>query len=155
LLKLFLFILFCLCHFGLFDKPRKPFWIRINAISYYSPTIFKTIGFTSTSVQLLATGVYSWVKTGATFVFMAVIVDHNGRRTALLVALSEPDLPCSISPFPPKSATVWIQNHHVMRVPTVPWQWSIYTLYSTAFNGTKFLSWFWWDVKVLIMCCSW
>lgn len=57
----------------------------INAINYYSPTIFKSIGFTGTSVQLLATGVYGLVKMGATFVFVAVIVDRIGRRPALLV----------------------------------------------------------------------
>ncbi|RAO67052.1 uncharacterized protein BHQ10_003064 [Talaromyces amestolkiae] len=57
----------------------------INAINYYSPTIFKSIGFTGTSVQLLATGVYGLVKMGATFVFVAVIVDRIGRRPGLLV----------------------------------------------------------------------
>ncbi|KAJ5087801.1 hypothetical protein N7456_011417 [Penicillium angulare] len=57
----------------------------INAINYYSPTIFKAIGFSGTSIQLLATGVYGLVKMGATFVFVIVIVDRIGRRPALLV----------------------------------------------------------------------
>jgi MFS family permease len=58
---------------------------RINAINYYSPTIFKSIGFTGTSVQLLATGVYGLVKMATTVVFMVFIVDKFGRRPALLI----------------------------------------------------------------------
>ncbi|RAO73889.1 uncharacterized protein BHQ10_009901 [Talaromyces amestolkiae] len=57
----------------------------INAINYYSPTIFKSIGFTGTSVQLLATGVYGLVKMATTMVFMVFIVDKFGRRPALLI----------------------------------------------------------------------
>ncbi|KAJ5104918.1 sugar transporter [Penicillium alfredii] len=57
----------------------------INAINYYSPTIFRSIGFTGTSVGLLATGVYGLVKMATTAVFMIWIVDRFGRRPALLV----------------------------------------------------------------------
>ncbi|KAL4876863.1 general substrate transporter [Aspergillus karnatakaensis] len=57
----------------------------INAINYYSPTIFRSIGFTGTSVQLLATGVYGLVKMITTLVFMIWIVDRFGRRPPLLV----------------------------------------------------------------------
>ncbi|KAL2869136.1 uncharacterized protein BJX67DRAFT_379611 [Aspergillus lucknowensis] len=57
----------------------------INAINYYSATIFKSIGFTGTSVQLLATGVYGLVKMATTLVFMVWIVDRFGRRPALLI----------------------------------------------------------------------
>ena len=57
----------------------------INAINYYSPTILRLIGFTGTSVGLLATGVYGIVKMMTTLVFMIFIVDRFGRRPALLV----------------------------------------------------------------------
>ncbi|KAJ6013859.1 sugar transporter [Penicillium herquei] len=57
----------------------------INSINYYSPTIFRSIGFTGTSVGLLATGVYGLVKMGTTVVFMIWIVDRFGRRGPLLV----------------------------------------------------------------------
>ncbi|KAJ5768398.1 sugar transporter [Penicillium manginii] len=57
----------------------------INAINYYSPTIFRSIGFTGTSVGLLATGVYGLVKMATTAVFMVFIVDRFGRRGPLLV----------------------------------------------------------------------
>lgn len=57
----------------------------INAINYYSPTILKSIGYSGTSVGLLATGVYGLVKMFTTVVFMIFIVDRFGRRPALLV----------------------------------------------------------------------
>ncbi|CAI7678129.1 unnamed protein product [Penicillium pancosmium] len=57
----------------------------INAINYYSPIIFRSIGFTGTSVGLLATGVYGLVKMATTAVFMIWIVDRFGRRGPLLV----------------------------------------------------------------------
>jgi sugar porter (SP) family MFS transporter len=57
----------------------------INAINYYSPTIFKGIGFTGTSTSLLATGVYGLIKMMTTVVFMIFFVDRFGRRPALLI----------------------------------------------------------------------
>lgn len=57
----------------------------INAINYYSPTILKAIGYTGTSVGLLATGIYGLVKMLTTLVFMVFFVDRFGRRPALLV----------------------------------------------------------------------
>ncbi|KAJ0109470.1 uncharacterized protein J7T55_000395 [Diaporthe amygdali] len=56
----------------------------INAINYYSPTILKSIGFSGTSVNLLATGVYGLIKMLTTVVFMVFIVDRFGRRLPLL-----------------------------------------------------------------------
>ncbi|KAJ4301119.1 hypothetical protein N0V90_003209 [Kalmusia sp. IMI 367209] len=57
----------------------------INAINYYSPTILKAIGYTGTSVGLLATGIYGLVKMFTTLIFMVFFVDRFGRRPALLV----------------------------------------------------------------------
>lgn len=51
----------------------------------YSPTILKSIGFTGTSVNFLATGVYGLVKMFTTAIFMIFIVDRFGRRPPLLV----------------------------------------------------------------------
>ncbi|KAH0607313.1 uncharacterized protein H6S33_003301 [Morchella sextelata] len=56
----------------------------INALNYYSPTIFKSIGFSGTSVGLLATGVFGIVKALATIIFMFFGVDVLGRRKSLL-----------------------------------------------------------------------
>lgn len=57
----------------------------INALNYYSPTIFKSIGFSGTSVGLLATGVFGLVKAFATLFFMVFGIDRLGRRRSLLV----------------------------------------------------------------------
>ncbi|KAL2211561.1 MFS quinate transporter QutD [Sarocladium strictum] len=57
----------------------------INALNYYSPAIFQAIGFTGTSVGLLATGVFGIVKAGATAVFMIWGIERIGRRNALLI----------------------------------------------------------------------
>jgi len=57
----------------------------INALNYYSPTIFKSIGFTGTDVGLLATGVFGIVKASMTAIFMLFLVDRFGRRPAMLV----------------------------------------------------------------------
>ncbi|KAF2121192.1 general substrate transporter [Lophiotrema nucula] len=57
----------------------------INAINYYSPTILKAIGYSGTSVGLLATGICGLVKMITTAIFMVFIVDRVGRRPPLLV----------------------------------------------------------------------
>lgn len=57
----------------------------INALNYYSPTIFESIGFTGTSVGLLATGVFGLVKAFTTVIFMFLGVDKLGRRRSLII----------------------------------------------------------------------
>ncbi|XXH01765.1 hypothetical protein Hte_008126 [Hypoxylon texense] len=57
----------------------------INALNYYSPTIFKSIGFSGVSVGLLATGVFGIVKALATLVYMCFGIDKLGRRRSLLI----------------------------------------------------------------------
>jgi hypothetical protein len=57
----------------------------INALNYYSPSIFKSIGFSGTTVGLLATGVFGLVKATVTLLFMVFGIDRLGRRRALLI----------------------------------------------------------------------
>jgi MFS family permease len=57
----------------------------INAINYYSPTIFSSIGFTGTSNGLLATGIFGIVKMVATILYAVWLVDRVGRRNLLLI----------------------------------------------------------------------
>ncbi|EPQ32015.1 uncharacterized protein PFL1_00213 [Pseudozyma flocculosa PF-1] len=57
----------------------------INALNYFSNTLIKSIGFTGTSVSLLATGIFGIVKMVVTIVFMFFFVDRVGRRVPLLV----------------------------------------------------------------------
>lgn len=57
----------------------------INALNYYSPTIFQSIGFSGTSVGLLATGVFGLVKAFGTLAFIIFGIDKLGRRRSLLI----------------------------------------------------------------------
>lgn len=56
----------------------------INAINYYSPTVFKSIGITGTNTSLLTTGVFGVVKTVITIVWLLYLIDHFGRRALLM-----------------------------------------------------------------------
>lgn len=56
-----------------------------NAINYYAPSIFSSVGLNGTSSTLLATGVYGIVKVVATFVYVVWIIDNIGRRRPLLI----------------------------------------------------------------------
>ncbi|KAJ3519529.1 hypothetical protein NM208_g14093 [Fusarium decemcellulare] len=55
-----------------------------NALNYFTPVIFESIGFEGTSTMLLATGVYGLVKAAVTLVFIFWAVDTWGRRKALI-----------------------------------------------------------------------
>lgn len=57
----------------------------INAINYYSPTVFKSIGVKGTNSSLLTTGVFGCVKTAVTFLWLLYLIDHVGRRMLLMV----------------------------------------------------------------------
>ncbi|KAM0754727.1 quinate permease [Meredithblackwellia eburnea MCA 4105] len=57
----------------------------INAINYYSPTIFKSIGITGTSTSLFTTGIFGVIKTVGALIWAFLIIDRFGRRGVLLV----------------------------------------------------------------------
>ncbi|KAF9477819.1 MFS quinate transporter QutD [Pholiota conissans] len=57
----------------------------INAINYYSPTIFNSIGVTGLSTSLLTTGVFGIIKFFGAFVWLLFLVDRFGRRRLLLI----------------------------------------------------------------------
>ncbi|KAL9617403.1 MAG: hypothetical protein Q9160_007807 [Pyrenula sp. 1 TL-2023] len=54
----------------------------INAVNYYSPTVFASLGITQ---SFLSTGIFGVVKTVLTLVWLLVLVDHLGRRPLLLI----------------------------------------------------------------------
>ncbi|KZL88322.1 quinate permease [Colletotrichum incanum] len=56
----------------------------INAINYYSPTIFSSIGIDSNTVNLM-TGIFGVIKAIMTFVWLLFLVDQLGRRKLLLI----------------------------------------------------------------------
>lgn len=57
----------------------------INAINYYSPTVFKSIGIQGTNASFLTTGIFGVVKTCLTFIWLLFLIDKFGRRPLLLV----------------------------------------------------------------------
>ncbi|KAF2086677.1 general substrate transporter [Saccharata proteae CBS 121410] len=57
----------------------------INAINYYSPTVFKSIGISGSNTGFLTTGLFGVVKTVFTFIWLFFLIDKVGRRLMLLV----------------------------------------------------------------------
>ncbi|KAH6914768.1 general substrate transporter [Coprinopsis sp. MPI-PUGE-AT-0042] len=57
----------------------------INAINYYSPTVFRSIGITGTSTGFLTTGIFGVVKTVLTFVWLIWLIDRLGRTKLLMI----------------------------------------------------------------------
>ncbi|RMZ84103.1 hypothetical protein DV738_g516, partial [Chaetothyriales sp. CBS 135597] len=56
----------------------------INAINYYSPTIFRSIGITGTNTSLLTTGIFGVIKTVVTLFWLFYLIDKLGRRGLLM-----------------------------------------------------------------------
>ena len=55
-----------------------------NAMTYYSPEIFSSMGLSESSVGLFATGIYGIVKLMACFIFIVFVTDTLGRRKSLI-----------------------------------------------------------------------
>ncbi|KAH3943884.1 hypothetical protein HBI56_045600 [Parastagonospora nodorum] len=55
-----------------------------NAINYFSPRIFKSIGLTGQSTGLYATGIYGVVRLVCVIIAMYYVVDKFGRRNMLI-----------------------------------------------------------------------
>ncbi|CUM56120.1 uncharacterized protein AC631_01475 [Debaryomyces fabryi] len=64
----------------------------INAITYYSPTVFKSLGVSGSDAGLLSTGIFGIIKAFASVVWIFFIVDLMGRRTSLIWF----SVPCSL-----------------------------------------------------------
>jgi sugar porter (SP) family MFS transporter len=56
----------------------------INAINYYSPTVFKEIGVVGTNSSLLTTGIFGVIKAVVTLVWLFFLIDNFGRRNLLI-----------------------------------------------------------------------
>jgi sugar porter (SP) family MFS transporter len=56
----------------------------INAINYYSPTVFKSIGIVGTNTGFFTTGLFGVVKTVITVVWLLYLIDHLGRTKLLI-----------------------------------------------------------------------
>lgn len=56
----------------------------INAINYYSPTVFASIGIGGTSAALFTTGIFGCIKSVVTVLWLLFLIDRLGRRALLL-----------------------------------------------------------------------
>ncbi|KAI1174826.1 general substrate transporter [Nemania sp. FL0916] len=56
----------------------------INAINYYSPTVFSSLGIRGTNTGFLTTGLFGVVKTALTILWLLYLIDHLGRRNLLI-----------------------------------------------------------------------
>jgi hypothetical protein len=57
-----------------------------SSVTHYAPTFFQSIGYTGTSVSLLASGMFGVVKVAATAFFVFVAVDYLGRKLSLFIS---------------------------------------------------------------------
>lgn len=57
----------------------------INAINYYSPTVFHSIGIAGTNTTFLTTGIFGVVKTCLTLIWLFFLIDRLGRRKLLMI----------------------------------------------------------------------
>lgn len=63
----------------------------INAVTYYSPTIFKSLGVSGSESSLLSTGIFGVLKGFAAVIWVFLLVDRFGRRVCLCFVA----LPCT------------------------------------------------------------
>ncbi|KAK9451025.1 general substrate transporter [Limtongia smithiae] len=64
----------------------------INAVTYYSPTVFKSLGISGTNTSLLSTGIFGIIKALSSLFWLFFIVDAVGRRASLMYG----SIPCCI-----------------------------------------------------------
>ncbi|KAK9468777.1 general substrate transporter [Lipomyces arxii] len=55
------------------------------AFTYYAPQLFQSVGLSSTSSSLFATGIYGIVKVVAAMISLFFVVDKVGRRVPLII----------------------------------------------------------------------
>ncbi|KAI0247754.1 general substrate transporter [Lactifluus subvellereus] len=61
-------------------------WCGQNSVGYYATQIFTSIGYTGSTNNLLAAGIYGVVKVIATAIFIFFFVDTWGRKPSLFVS---------------------------------------------------------------------
>lgn len=59
-------------------------WAGSNAINYYSPRIFESVGLTGSSTSLYATGIYGVIRLVCVIIAMYFAVDRFGRKKMLI-----------------------------------------------------------------------
>jgi len=113
----------------------------INAINYYSPTIFKSFGIASSQSGFLTTGIYGVVKTVLTFVWLYLLIDRVGRRNLLLGGAAGGSLcmwiiSAIVFTHPPKTATATTAGVGSTGVAAIFFFYLWTAFYSPTWNGT-------------------
>lgn len=57
----------------------------INAVNYYSPRIFESLGIGGTDASLLSTGIFGALKTASVIIWMLFLIETSGRRLTLII----------------------------------------------------------------------
>ena len=114
----------------------------INAINYYSPRVFASIGIRGTSTSFLTTGIFGVVKTVFTVVWILILIDHLGRRKLLMIGAAG------------GSVCMWIIGAYILRAGVDPesdaplssggiaavfffYLWTVF--YTPSWNGTPWV----------------
>lgn len=114
----------------------------INAINYYSPTIFKSIGITGNNTGLLTTGIFGVIKTIGALFWAFFVIDRFGRRGILIVG----SVGAAVGMFGLAGyiAVVKPQNHPESKLPASGiaglfffYFWVIF--YAVSWNGTPWV----------------
>ncbi|TFY83914.1 hypothetical protein EWM64_g107 [Hericium alpestre] len=61
-------------------------WCGQNSVNYYAPQIFASIGYSSNTSSLLASGIYGIVKLIATSIFIFFFVESLGRKKSFFIS---------------------------------------------------------------------
>ncbi|GLB38972.1 putative major facilitator superfamily, sugar transporter (TC 2.A.1.1) family protein [Lyophyllum shimeji] len=114
----------------------------INAINYYSPTIFRSIGITGTNTALLTTGVYGIIKLIGALAWLLWLVDTLGRRYLLIVgsiggAFSMYYIGAYIAIAKPEVAVSATLSHGGKSAIAFFYIWTVF--YSPTWNGTPWV----------------
>ncbi|KAF8997709.1 quinate permease [Cyathus striatus] len=113
----------------------------INAVNYYSPTVFKSIGLTGTSTSLLTTGVFGIIKLIGSLVWLLYLVDTLGRRSMLMIgsfggALCMFYIGAYIAIGTPQNSVGGLSSGGVSAI-VFFYLWTIF--YSPSWNGTPWV----------------
>ncbi|KAL7004767.1 hypothetical protein EMMF5_005682 [Cystobasidiomycetes sp. EMM_F5] len=139
----------------------------VNAINYYSPTIFKSLGIVGQSTSLFTTGLFGVVKTTFMAIWLLFLIDQVGRRRLLIfgsvmaaichffigayIAIDAPQTKVRTE-LPPAGIAAVFMFYLYVATYTVSWSGTPWAVGSEAFPGhvrgtaqmcTSASNWFW------------
>lgn len=82
----------------------------VNAINYYSPRIFQSIGIVGTNAGLFGTGIYGIVKLVVTFLWSIFLIDHVGRKRLIIYGSAGAICTCPFYNVRPRAARNFFES---------------------------------------------